>query len=273
MAKQMVFDDEARQPLAAGVAQARQGSSQHAGPPRPQRGARQGLGLAENHQRRRDRGRRHRAGRSVRKPGRNSSRKPPARPTTSPATAPPPPRFWPKPSSRRACKMIAAGADPMALSRGIAKATEAVIEAIKKMATPINEKNKKEIQQVATIAGNNDPDDRQRAGRSVYEGRQGWRDHRRRRPAERNRRSKSSKACSSTAAICRRTSSPIRKSRRSSWKTAYILIYEEKISNAKNLVPLLEADQQGQQAAADHRRRRRRRGPGDAGRQQDARHS
>src|SRR5437870_8425300 len=40
-------------------------------------------------------------------------------------------------------KMIAAGADPMALSRGIAKATEAVSEAVSKMATPINEKNKK----------------------------------------------------------------------------------------------------------------------------------
>jgi len=54
-------------------------------------------------------------------------------------------------------KMIAAGADPMALSRGIAKATEAVSEAIKKLATPIDEKSKKEIMQVATIAGNNDP--------------------------------------------------------------------------------------------------------------------
>src|ERR1700680_461362 len=54
-------------------------------------------------------------------------------------------------------KMIAAGADPMALSRGIGKATEAISEAIKKLATPIDEKSKKEIMQVATIAGNNDP--------------------------------------------------------------------------------------------------------------------
>ena len=54
-------------------------------------------------------------------------------------------------------KMIAAGADPMGLSRGIAKATEAVSAAISKLATPINEKNRKEIMQVATIAGNNDP--------------------------------------------------------------------------------------------------------------------
>src|SRR5215203_1726090 len=58
---------------------------------------------------------------------------------------------------REGLKMIAAGADPMALSRGITKATEAVSEALRKMATPIDEKNKKEIMQVATIAGNNDP--------------------------------------------------------------------------------------------------------------------
>ena len=58
---------------------------------------------------------------------------------------------------REGLKMIAAGGDPMALSRGISKATEAVSAAIGKLATPINEKNKKEIQQIATIAGNNDP--------------------------------------------------------------------------------------------------------------------
>ena len=46
---------------------------------------------------------------------------------------------------REGLKMIAAGADPMALCRGIAKAVEAVSEAIDKLATPINEKNKKEI--------------------------------------------------------------------------------------------------------------------------------
>ncbi|MEN9665749.1 MAG: 60 kDa chaperonin 1 [Planctomycetota bacterium] len=58
---------------------------------------------------------------------------------------------------REGLKMIAAGADPMALSRGIHKAVEAVSKSILAMATPINEKNKKELMQVATIAGNNDP--------------------------------------------------------------------------------------------------------------------
>ncbi|MCA9277459.1 MAG: chaperonin GroEL, partial [Phycisphaerales bacterium] len=58
---------------------------------------------------------------------------------------------------REGLKMIAAAADPMALSRGIAKAVDAVQESIDKLAKPINAKSKKEIQQVATIAGNNDP--------------------------------------------------------------------------------------------------------------------
>jgi chaperonin GroEL len=58
---------------------------------------------------------------------------------------------------REGLKMVAAGADPMALGRGIHAATEAVIKAVEKMAVPIDDKNKKEIAQVATIAGNNDP--------------------------------------------------------------------------------------------------------------------
>ena len=58
---------------------------------------------------------------------------------------------------REGLKMVAAGGDPMALSRGIAKAVAAVGEALTKMSIKIDEKSKKEIKQVATIAGNNDP--------------------------------------------------------------------------------------------------------------------
>ena len=58
---------------------------------------------------------------------------------------------------REGLKMISSGADPMALSRGIHKAVEAVGNEIRKMSIAIDEKSKKEIKQVATIAGNNDP--------------------------------------------------------------------------------------------------------------------
>ena len=58
---------------------------------------------------------------------------------------------------REGLKMIASGFDPMALSRGISKASDAICAEIEKLAQPIDEKSKKEIKQVATIAGNNDP--------------------------------------------------------------------------------------------------------------------
>ena len=59
---------------------------------------------------------------------------------------------------REGLKMVASGADPMALSRGIHKGVEEVRVQIEKLATPISEKSKSEIRQVATIAGNNDPE-------------------------------------------------------------------------------------------------------------------
>src|SRR5688500_14224154 len=46
---------------------------------------------------------------------------------------------------REGLKRIAAGCDPMALSRGIAKATEAVVDEVNKLATPISEKDKTEL--------------------------------------------------------------------------------------------------------------------------------
>ncbi|PAY16920.1 chaperonin GroEL [Rhodopirellula sp. SM50] len=58
---------------------------------------------------------------------------------------------------REGLKMVATGADPMALSRGISKGVEAAAAQIKKLAKPVNEKSKSEIKQIATIAGNNDP--------------------------------------------------------------------------------------------------------------------
>src|SRR5437016_4334079 len=57
---------------------------------------------------------------------------------------------------REGLKMIAAGADAMALSRGIAKAVQAVSAAISKQAEPVDIKDKKKLHQIATIAGNND---------------------------------------------------------------------------------------------------------------------
>ncbi|MBI3780997.1 MAG: chaperonin GroEL [candidate division NC10 bacterium] len=55
---------------------------------------------------------------------------------------------------REGIKNVTAGANPMALKRGIEKAVDAVVEELRKLSKPT--KGKKEISQVATISANND---------------------------------------------------------------------------------------------------------------------
>ena len=57
---------------------------------------------------------------------------------------------------REGLKNVTAGANPMAIKRGIDKAVEKVAEELKKLSKPINLKDKKEVSQVASIAANND---------------------------------------------------------------------------------------------------------------------
>jgi len=56
---------------------------------------------------------------------------------------------------REGLKMIAAGHDPMALTRGVQKAVERVVDELHKIAEKIDSKDNKEITEVATIASNN----------------------------------------------------------------------------------------------------------------------
>src|SRR5438876_5211155 len=59
---------------------------------------------------------------------------------------------------RDGLKNIAAGADPMALTRGIQKGVDRVVEELHRLAEKIDDKDEKEITEVATITSNNNPE-------------------------------------------------------------------------------------------------------------------
>ncbi len=140
---------------------------------------------------------------------------------------------------REGLKMVAAGADPMALSRGIHKGAEAVIESIKRMSSPVDEKNKKEIAQIATVAGNNDPSiGAVLADAFIKVGKDGVI------TVEEGRQSETHVEVVEGMQFDRGFLSPHfvtnQENQTVELEKCLVLIHEEKISNAKDLVPLLE---------------------------------
>ena len=141
---------------------------------------------------------------------------------------------------REGLKMIAAGHDPMALTRGIQKAVDRVVEELGKLAEKIDPKDEKEITEVATIASNNNPEIGQKLAEAmklvgaangvitIEEGKtpdtevvvvQGMQFDR---------------GFLSPHFVTNQDNVTVE------LENPYILIYEDKISSAKNIIPLLE---------------------------------
>src|SRR6266581_977185 len=140
---------------------------------------------------------------------------------------------------REGLKSIASGADPMALTRGIQKAVERVVEELFKLAEKIDAKDNKEITEVATIASNNNPEIGQKLAEAmkkvgangvitVEEGKTADTEVEVVQGMQFDRGYLSPHFVTNQETVTVELENP------------YILIYEEKISNARNLIPLLE---------------------------------
>ncbi len=240
MAKQMVFDDEARQPLAAGVSKLARAVISTLGP----RGrnavldkgwgapkvTKDGVTVAEDIDL--DDPDENLGAQLVKEAASKTNDVAGDGTTTATVLA--------EAIYKEGLRMVAAGADPMSLARGINKASAAVTKAIGKMASAVDEKSKKEIQQVATIAGNNDP----AIGSVLAEaflkvGKNGVI------TVEEGRQAETTVDVVEGMQFDRGYLSPHfvtdQDNQTVELEKCLVLINEEKISNAKDLVPLLEA--------------------------------
>ena len=140
---------------------------------------------------------------------------------------------------REGLRAVAAGRDAMALARGVQKAVDVLTEELKKLSTPVTLKEKRFLLQVATIAANND----QEIGKRLAEAFEKVGEHGVI-TVEEGRGIETEVEFVEGMQFDRGFLSPHFITNEDELKceleNPYILIYEEKISSAKKLVPLLE---------------------------------
>src|SRR2546428_1999218 len=141
---------------------------------------------------------------------------------------------------REGLKNIAAGADPMALTRGIQKGVDRVVEELHRIAEKIDDKDEKEITEVATIAANNDPD----IGKKLAEAMKKVGASNGVITVEEGKTAETEVVVVQGMQFDRGFLSPHFVTNQeeviAELENPYILIYEEKITSAKSLIPLLE---------------------------------
>src|SRR5438093_12804496 len=141
---------------------------------------------------------------------------------------------------REGLKNIAAGADPMALTRGIQKAVDKVVEELHKMAEKINDSDDKEITEVATIASNNNPE----IGKKLAEAMKKVGASNGVITVEEGKTADTEVVVVQGMQFDRGFLSPHFVTNQDTvvceLENPYLLIYEEKVTTAKNLIPLLE---------------------------------
>jgi chaperonin GroEL len=140
---------------------------------------------------------------------------------------------------REGLRAIATGVDPMAMTRGIQKGVDKVVEELKKMAEPVNVKDEKEVVEVATIAANNNPEMGKKLAEALKKvGPDGVI------TIEEGKTAETEVIVVQGMQFDRGYLSPHFVTNQDTvvaeLENVYILIYEEKISSAKNLIPLLE---------------------------------
>src|SRR5438270_11761218 len=141
---------------------------------------------------------------------------------------------------RDGLKNIAAGADPMALTRGIQKGVERIVEELHRLAEKIDDKDEKEITEVATIASNNNPE----IGKKLAEAMKLVGASNGVITVEEGRVAETEVVVVQGMQFDRGFLSPHFVTNQETvtveLENPYILLYEEKISSAKSLIPLLE---------------------------------
>src|SRR5437762_184376 len=141
---------------------------------------------------------------------------------------------------REGLRAVAAGADPMALVRGVQKGVDRAVEELHRLAEKIDDKDEKEITEVATIAANNNPEIGNKLAEAmklvgatngvitVEEGKTADTEVVVVQGMQFDRGYLSPHFVTNTESVVAELDRP------------YVLIYEEKISSVKSLVPLLE---------------------------------